>query len=823
MHTLVSDARHALRLLSSQRGFAAAVLLTIALGVSGTTAVFAFVYGVLIRPLPYPQHDRLVRLHELHPGAVAPIPGARLSGPTYRAWSSSAGTLESIGAFGGRDYTLTIGDVAERRRGTRVTPGVFRVLGASPAVGRFFSDTDAFDGAAPVVVLSHGLWRDRFGASSDAIGRTLTIDGVDHQVVGIAPAGFSFPDRLVGLRDDRQEVSLYTPLNVRPRPGATAIDYTDAIARLGPGVSLEQAAAEGTSLARSVDRPNADLVFGKGQPVEVHVRSLTDDMTIAVRPALGVLSAGVGLVLLIACANVAHLFLSRGRVRVREMAVRSALGASRARLVRQLVTESMVVALIGGALGACIGIACTAAAVRLAPADFPRLDQIRIDRSFAMIAMAAAGVVAALAGLVPAIRGARVDLSGSLQSGSRTATPAGRRLRHVLLAVEAALAVVLLIGAALLARSFAELLDVDAGYDASGVLTADVRMPAGSTSARTSQLTDAVLERVRGLPGVRAAGAGDMAPFGSMISSFGFRLGDTTGPDGRPATATSLRSIVTPGYAEALGMRLVEGRLFRVGDRAAAVRPMLVSQTFARRYLRDGRPITGRRFPGLFPNWLGRNTNVEIAGVVEDVLPADLDARPQPQIFVAEGGGAQLEHVTLIVKTDASPEPVIPLIRETVRRLEPGATVERVGPLAVKVAASFAGRRFTTTVVVVFAALALTLAAIGLYGVLSYDVAERRREIGVRTALGATRGDILRMIVGDGMTPTTMGLAAGMFGAALLTRTMAGALFGVSPLDAVAFSTAPLILIAIATIACILPARRALAIDPAQALRGGSD
>jgi putative ABC transport system permease protein len=347
-----------------------------------------------------------------------------------------------------------------------------------------------------------------------------------------------------------------------------------------------------------------------------------------------------------------------------------------------------------------------------------------------------------------------------------------------------------------------------------------VRLPAAAgTDARRSLLAVSMVERLRTIPGVRAAGAGDMAPFGSMLSRYGFRLPGLTGADGKPVMATAFRAIVTPGYAEALGMRLKEGRLFRADDMTSAVRPILVNETFAKTYFTDGRPATGRSFRGMFPNWLGKDTVVDIVGVVENMLPADLDARPQPQIFIAEGAGVHLGHVTLVVKTLSDPTATAPLLRDIVQQMEPGATIERLGSLTAKISASVGEPRFATSVLVAFAALALVLATTGLYGVLSYNVARRRREMAVRAALGAGRGDIVKIVLREGLTTTVIGLVVGVVLATFATRAMASALFGVTPLDTVAFSAGPLLLFVVACVACLIPARRAVGIDPAEALR----
>jgi predicted permease len=823
MDTLARDIQQTLRQLARNRDFAAASVLTIALGVGGTAAVFSVVYGVLLRPLPYLEPDRLVRMWEVHPGGRAPILAPALSGPTYRTWSRASASLQEIAAFRVADYTVTFSDTAQRLRGTRVTSSLFRVLRVSPLLGRFFNETDAEDGAAPTVVLGHSLWRGRFGGDPGVVGRPLVIDGVTHEIVGVAPPDFAFPEREAGLRDDRREITLYTPFAARPRSGAKVIDYYDAIARLKPGATLMQAEAEGTSYARSVDRPLADLVFGKGGPVEVRVRSWVDEMTTRVQPALLVLAAGVALVLLIACANVSNLFLSRGSDRMRELAVRSALGASQTRVIRQLLTESLVISLFGGTLGLLVGCALTSAVPALAPVDFPRVENVRVDVGFLIVAALAAVFVGTVSSITPAFRSSRVNLAVSMQSGGpRSVGGSGGRMRRVLVALEAALAVVLLIGAGLLARSFVELLRVDAGYDPVNVLTADVRLstPAGA-DARASELAVSIVERLRAMPGVRRAGAGDMAPFGSMLSAYGFTLPGLTGLDDKPVMATSLRSIVTPGYAEALSMRLREGRLFRAEDRISAIRPILVNETFAKTYFTDGRPATGRSFPGMFPNWLGKETVVEVIGVVEDMLPAALDGRTQSQIFVAEGRGVNIGHVTLVVQTNGDPAAAAPMLRDVVRQIDPHATVERIGPLEAKISASVAEPRFATFVLIAFAALALALTTTGLYGVLSYEISVRRRELAVRAALGATRRDLVTMVLRDGLSTTVSGLVVGIALAMIGTRAMTSLLFGVTPLDAVAFASGPLLLFGVACGACLISARRATGIAPSEVLSGG--
>jgi putative ABC transport system permease protein len=820
MDTLVRDIRHALRVLAGNRGFALAALLTIALGVGGTTAVFSVVDGVLLRPLPYPDAGALVRLWEEHPGANAPLKGPLLSTQTYHAWKAAPATVEGVGAFRYGDSPVIAGDREgpEQRRVARVTPSVFGLLRVSPLVGRFFGDAEAGASAAPVAVLGEGFWRDRFAADPHVIGRTLTIDGVVHQIIGIAPPGFVFPARESGGPDPMRAVAVYTPLEVPPiDPSAKVIGITSAIARLRPGVTPLQAAAEGTSLARAVNRPLAELVYGRGGPVEVRARPIGEQMTARVRPALLVLAVGIVLVLCVACANVANLFLSRGADRARELAVRAALGADRRRLLQQLLTESLVLSLAGGGLGLLLGWMLTRAVPAVAPAGFPRLDDIQVNASFVLVALLAAVFVGTLSGILPALRGSRVDLAAVMQTSSgRTVGHASHGARRALLIVEAALAVVLLVGATLLGRSFETLLNVDAGYDRANVLTADISMPRGEQMFPSTQ----VLQRLRALPGVRAAGAGTMVPFGRTLDVSGFPLPGITGPDGKPLLARALQGIITPGYAEALGLRLQAGRFPRDDDATTPTINMIVNESFARTFLADGRGVVGRRFTGIFPNLLKRTDAVaEIVGLVADMLPDALDAQPQPQIYLPVGEAFTAQSPTLVVKTSGDPVAIAPLLRAIVREAEPSAAVDRVVALETKVVDSMGESRFAALVLGSFALLALILAVTGLYAVLAYHVAQRRRELGVRAALGATRPDLVWLILREGLIVTIAGLVAGLALAAIVTRAMGSLLFGVTPLDAVAFSAAPALLLIVAIIACLIPARRAATLDPARVLR----
>jgi putative ABC transport system permease protein len=668
-------------------------------------------------------------------------------------------------------------------------------------------------------VLSDRGWRERFNGDPAIVGRGIVIDGQPVMIVGVARRGLTFPT---------PDALLWMPLSVlRPapdqvagRPGRISVVY--ALARLKPGITTAQAETEGTAAARTTIRPmSANLLFGIGGPPVVHVRGLVDEMTSTVRPALVVLAAGVVCVLLIACANVANLFLSRGIARQRELTVRAAIGASRARLARQLVTESAVLSSIGGMLG--FGLA--AALVRIAPAvassDFPRLDAVYIDARAVAFTLAATLATTILSGLAPALRGARMNLNDSLHGGDGASAGGFRgtraqQLRNGLLVIESAFAVLLLVGAILLARSFTKLTHVDAGYTPDRVLATEVYVPGGdgdSQAPRMNALVASLLERLRATPGVASAGAGNMMPLDGATQIAGFPS-PWTPPGDEPRTARALQYLVTPGYQEALGLRVRQGRLFTDADQSSGTRAWVVNEEFARLYL-PPQPI-GYRFEQRPPTG---PVPIEIVGIVANVLKDGNNRKPQPEVYRLVRDSVRFYgRFELVIRTQGAPSSLASSVRAIVRSAAPTAAVETV-PLAQRVAGSVDQPRFAMTVLISFAVLALALASVGLYGVLSYGVSQRRRELGVRAALGASPRNLVSIVVREGLIVAAAGLAAGLAGAAALTRFMQGALFGVEPLDATSFAVAPIALMAVAAAACVLPASRAARTDPAEALR----
>jgi predicted permease len=803
---VLQDVRLAARALLRERGLSAAALLSLALGIGGTTALFSAVYGVLLRPLPYPDEDRLVRVYQENPGGRSLGRAHLLSNVALEAWSGGA-TIEGLAGYRNATYRETRGprETATRIQGAAVSPALFPLLRASPAAGRFFEAGDAREGAPPVVVLSYRLWQDRFGGDPEAVGRTLVLEDSPSTIVGVAGPEFYFPDRAARL---------WVPLET-PGPAAGFMVFS-AIARLRPGATPAQASAEGTSAARASARPaSLELIFGKGGPVVVHAIPLRDEMTVQARPALVVLAVASGFVLLIACANVTHLLLARGVARARERAVRAALGATRARLARQLLAESLLLASLGGALGIALAGALLRVLPLMAPPDFPRLEDVRLDPTalaFSVFVTLATGL---LAGVLPALRGSCPTLPALRDQQGATAGRGSRRLGGALLAGEAALAVVMLVSAALLVRSFMRLLDVDPGYDPAGVVLARVYLPENTRVGAERSAVDGVLDRLRARPGVEAAGAANMAPFVALtvIAKLDLR----SPGEGDPVEGRAALYVVTPGYAEALSLRLREGRLLAREDLGAGQQALVVNEEFARTYLADGKPAVGRRFQGILGGHGGAS---EIVGVVGNVLKNGLDARPQPEVYTLPIGMMELrDEVSLAVRATGDVTAVVRDLPALVSQAEPAAAVE-VATLAQRIQASVAQPRFAMATLGAFALLALALAATGLYGVLSYDVEQRRAEIGVRTALGASRRAIVGLVVRQGLGVTVAGLAVGLVASVLATRLLRALLFGTTPVDALAYATAPLLLLAVALLACLLPARRAAATDPAQALRG---
>jgi putative ABC transport system permease protein len=809
MMTFFTDLRYAWTTAVRAPALTLAAAGILALGVGTTTAVFSVVDAVLLRALPYHEDEGLVRLYEERAGATPALSGHLLSSLTYVAWRDGGRTLAGLTAFDENEHTVLTGDVAERLAAASVTPSFFTVMREAPALGRFFTLDEEAPGAAPVAVLSDRFWRERFGADAGVVGRTLLSDGVSHTVVGVARAGFAFP---------ADGTAFWTVKQIEAPGGESTrrkVAPLQVLGRLADGVTAAQAAEEGTAIARATGPQSieSELLFGAGGPPVVRAVPLLREVTAPVRPALAVVSAGVLLVLLVACANVATLLLSRGMARQYELAVRATLGASRWRLTRQLLTESLVWCGAGGVLGIGLAWLLVRGLTVAAPADLPRFAGVglnwRVVATGALITL----IAAVLSALLPGLRGGATEAAcltvrdgGTWAAGRRSA-----RWRDLFLIGQATFAVVLVVGTALVAHSFVNLTSVDAGYDARDVLTARLYVP--GPPERGYQLMTHLLQRLRGLPGVAAAGGGNMMPFSDATYLSGFGMPSLT--TGEPILARAREHAITPGYGESLGLELVEGRFFDATD-STSITPALVNETFARLYLLTG-PVAGR----LIQSGLGSSDKpTVIVGVVRDVRKERLDETPQPDIYLPLRSGRWMHEIVVVVRVVDSANGLGPaLITALVHEADPTASVAKVTPLASLVSASVAQPRFTTMVMSGFASMGLAVAATGLYGALSFVVGQRRRELGIRAALGADRQRLLMLILRHGFVVVTAGAALGCAVAWWLARLLGSTLFGMTSDDPVSYAVALALFVIVALAACLRPALRAAATDPAETLK----
>jgi putative ABC transport system permease protein len=844
MHALWQDTRHSLRLLGKHPSFTAVAVITLALGIGANTAIFSVVNAVLLRPLPYPGAEGLVRVEEMRPAFRGARSGAFMTNETFHAWRESTQTLEGIAAYGSRAYTLTGQGEPVRVRGSVVSPALFPMLRVAPLMGTLFAAGTDRPGADRVALISESAWDRRFQRDPSIVGRAITLDGNQYTVAGVLPARFYFPNR---------EAEIWTPFVVEPastNPGERRVMAFPAIARLKDGVAREQAEAEGTTIVQrapaTMRRPPGPGGPGGGSGggpqgggprgvgpqgadspgPTLRLVNLQDEMVADVKPALYVLVGAVALVLLIAAANLANLMLVRGAARQRELAVRAAIGAGRGRLLRQLLTESLVLSLAGGVIGVALAWWLVRMMPAIAPGDVPRLDEVSLDLrvlGFACLLSIASGIVF---GLLPAWRGARVDVVRAINEAGVQATGGfrflrGNRLRAALVVSELALALVLLVGAGLLLNSFVRLINVSPGYDPDNVITAQLNLPRTKYPGPAAQRAffDGLLDRLRSVPGVQAVGMTNLLPLtrGNVVLSFEPEGQPPAGPDEDPPRA-SLR-IVSPGFFEALGIPLVEGRAIGDEDRAGTTPAVVVNEALARQYFE--RRALGRRLN----DFLGENA-FEIVGVAGDVRSAGLDSEPQPEAFVSYRQVPDMMTmafagfgVTLTARAQGDPLALVAPLRREVLASDSDIPLDDVQTMEARLSASVAEPRFFAAIIGAFAALSLVLAIVGIYGVLSYTVSQRHREIGVRLALGARRPDIIRLVLRQGLTLVGIGLVLGLAGSLGVTRFLKTLLFGVTTTDPATFAGISALVVIVALVACLLPARRATRVDPMEALR----
>src|ERR1041384_7189868 len=809
MQQLIHDLRYAVRGLIKRPGFTIIAVMTLALGIGANSAIFSVVDGVLLRSLPLPDAQSLYAVHT--GAAIFNRYDGPFSYPEYQDVVEQTRSFQNIGAWYDSDANLSEGAQPERVTLRVVLPSLLPTLGIEPVRGRNFLSEETTKGRDHVALITYGLWQRRFSGADDAVGKSVRLDNVEYQIVGVLPPDFQF----------EAPVDLWLLLTTTD-PGLQVRNshFLRVIARLRPGVSEKSAAADLSAVAK-YESDNFPDMFPPSAGFDFRARPYLDDIVGDVRLPLYILLAAVGFVLLIACTNVANLLLAKAAPRQREIALRTALGARKYHLLRQLLTESMLLAIIAGGIGVLLATWGTAALVALTPDTLPRAREIGFDWRVLAFTSGVALTTGIVFGLMPAIWGPRVDLTDALKEGSRGSTAGGGSLRKSLVVAEVALSVMLLVGAGLMLRSFSQLRSVNPGFQTDHALTLRVSLPVPegritpADEARFMSFYDRTLARLSELPGVTAAGATNMIPLDGngtdrLIEVEGYVPRDTSDmPDAQNRQAT-------PGWFAAMGIPLMRGRLIERSDDEKAARVVVVNEAFAKRFYANGDAI-GKRIR------LGKLTSdfpwATIVGVVGDVRGFALEEPPLPTMYWPVAQIRAPPSLAIVVRTESDPAALAPAVRDAIAEIDKTQPIYDMQPLDQLVAKSLGQRRFTLTLMVLFGVIALVLSAIGIYGVMAFAVTQRTQEIGIRMALGARAIDVLKMVVGSGMFLALIGVAVGLIGAFALTRLMASLLFGVSPTDLVTFGLVTTGLLMVALLACYLPARRATKVDPLVALR----
>jgi putative ABC transport system permease protein len=812
METFWQDLRYGIRALARTPAFTLVAILTLGLGIGANAAIFSVTRAVLLSPLPYADTQRTVVIWSRWADFDKTwVSEAELL--DYR----QARSLRDAGAWSTTQANLTGSNAEPERVGAaRVTPNVFTALGARPLHGRTFTPDEEIEGRDTVVVLGHALWQRRFGGDPLVLHRRIRVDGRDLTVVGIMPQGFQLPTDYG--EDFAEPTELWMPLTVNPSSPERGSHGWYAVARLAPGATLAQANQELRAITAARTREGA---YPPTMRFEAFAVSLDEQILGVVRPRLMLLGVAVGFLLLIACANVASLLLARAEGRVREVAVRRALGARHGRLVRQALTESLLLSVGGAAVGLVLAVVCVQVLASAAPGSIPRVATASVDGAVLLFALLVGMGTTGFFSVAPIARLVRLDPVQSLKEGGQSTPGAARqRFRQTLIAGEMAVAVLLLVCAGLMVRSIWAMEQVPLGFDPHGVLTVRVALTNESypTNERIVSFYDRVTAAVRDLPGVTAAGAVRSLPLGATIGDWGLDVEGFVETPGRNAKGDW--QVVTPGALEALGERVISGRGFTAADRGDALQVALVNETMAARYWSDGNPI-GRR---IRMGSEGTRPWITVVGVVEDVRHNGITTTvkekfyiPHAQFHLATGFAPQA--MTLVIRTDGDPRELANPVRRAVAQLDPSLPVSGVRPMSDVVADTMAPSSFTGLLLAVFAVLAVVLAAIGIYGLLSYLVSQRTREIGIRMAIGASHRDVLSLVLRKGLLLTGCGVAAGLTLAFGATRLMQALLYGVGPLDLVTFLAVPAILLVVAVAASYLPAARAARVSPLLALR----
>jgi putative ABC transport system permease protein len=813
------DVRFALRSLRRSPGFAFAAICTLALGLGSSTAIFSVVYAALLKPLPYSNPEELVAVSTYVPQLRTRFPTMAIRALDFEEYRRSNGALSSLAAIRERNFNLLGTGEPERLSGARVSATLFPLLGVQPQLGRTFLPSEDAPGRDRVVVISHELWSRRFGSSPDVINRVLSLDGQPHLVVGVMPADFLFPSgrQLHPFVELGPHIDVWKPAAFDPEELQDVLNGFSwgVIGRLKPGTSAQTAQANLDAIAQNIGRRmRANTPSLRDFELRTQISPLRDIYVGSARQGFVMLMGAVGLLLVIACVNLVNLLLARLSSRSSEFVTRTALGASRSRLVRQSLTESAVVATLGGIVGLPIAAWGTHALVSIGPSDLPAVHATWLNGPVLVFAIALVLAAALVVGLLPAIEMAGWQRSGALNDRSRSMTAGRGYLRQALVTSEVALCTALLVAAGLLVRSFVNLMNVDRGFDVERVLSLDLALsPERYQGSQRVAFYRDLLDEVRALPGVASAGAISVLPLTSGAEGNAlliYREEDTEARIDRP---TAHYRAVTTGYFAAMSIPLAAGRLLEADEPASHV---VVSEELAQRLWPDTplSSIVGRRIKIQEVN----DDPATVVGVVGDVRSAGLDRDPMPSLYVPYAR-ARSRAMTIAIRTMQNPEALAAAVRERIWKRDNSIPVDRMRTMREIVSESVAPRRFQTTLVLLFALLALGLALVGVYGVTSYAVARQTREIGVRFALGAQRSDLLRSVLVQGMRPVAAGLLVGAALAWAASATMRSLLFGVAPLDPIALSTVSVVLMAAASLACYVPARRAARMDPVVALR----
>jgi putative ABC transport system permease protein len=815
MSGLLQDARYALRLLRRQPSFAIFVILTLAVGIAANSAVFSVVNGVALRPLPFDESERLVAIWgRFDPESGFNFPQFVLSNPEYIDYRNHSRAVGEMAAYQTRTTTVSMsGSDPERVPSARVTSSFFTLLRVQPSLGRTFTAEEDSPSGAPVAVLSHGYWQARFGGDSSVIGRVVSMNGVPTQVIGVMPRTFAYP---------QPNIELWLPLRLNPaNPGNRKAHGTRAIGRLAPGVELSTARAELQSLmadwkARYPDTHTGHYLF---------IRPLLEDVAGTIRPALFLLLAATGFVLLIVCANIASVVMARGETRTREMAIRGALGAERRRLIRLSMVESAILGVIAGAVGLALGYAGVRVLLAIDPSSVPRSAEIGLDMRMVSFAAAASLLSAALFGLLPAMRGARADLQSTLRESSQAATAGtGRQwFRRGLVVAEVGLSVVLVIGAGLMLRSFSRLLSVDIGFRPEGLVTAAIAPPQKDYQepARVEAFYSGLIDRLRTHPGITAVSAGTTVPLWSDLGVWDFEIEGKLKPSAGALAWNAAAVVVRPGYLETLGVPLLRGRSFTPRDDARAQLVAVINDAMARTFFAGEDPIGRRiRIAGITqPDaWM------TIVGISGNVKAESLEDAPRPAYYFLQGqaprfGDGPFTQMSIVARTAGSTDTVIAALRSAVRELDPSVAVYDVQTAETIIDRSVARRRFTSLLLGLFALIGLVLGASGIYGVLAYTVARRTQEIGIRRALGAPPALVAREVVTGGLKPVLVGLVLGLIASYWTSSYWSAQLFNVSGTDPQVYLGVAIGVLLVGAAATIVPMRRALRVSPIVALR----